>query len=801
MKSSLVLKILFVLYVCYTPIFSQTYLTSSGGTVYNCSGEIYDGGGPSGDYANSEIMTFCAPAGYGQVEITITYVNLGSGDNLVIYNSDQSPVSNQLRLWGAGTWSGSETYTSTCGCLTIYLVEGGSPAVGQGFEASITGCNPAAVSNDNLLGATISPLDGSCLVGESNVGATADLSWGCFTSGNTVWYAVDPSSGMNTIDVYLDNATFANVEYILLDSYDCNSSSVTIVDDNCGTSATSFQWTDLTEDFYYLGVSSTTEGTFDLCITESYQDVCGDYYCGPGEDCSTCSFDCGACPEVAGGPYFHPTQGVQNTYVGMCMTNTCTGSYYDDGGPAGNYSNNIGTTSNAMGIYRTFCPDVPGNCVSATINSMDILVSGASCQDYLWVKDGPTQNSSTIWRGCGNTSIPDINTMNGTYGSGTYTSSHSSGCLTFVFFSGISGNAAGFDISLSCAPCAYGPDGSYNYDCSSAISICDDLNVSSEVWGPGLVSDGCGGCVVSENFTEWYYMEVATSGTMELELSPVGNSDVDFAIYQSSDCDALGPPVRCSYAVYNAPGKTGLSTSAADLSEDVTGDQWVAELNITAGEGYFILINEWNKLNPNSYTLDWTLSNGASFDCTILPIELIEFYGREIDKKVKLIWSTATEVNNEYFTILKSYNGVTYKEIGSIGGAGNSNSVQEYSFWDEEILEKTTYYQLKQTDFDGKVSYSDVIVVSPNEDIPINKLTIRYRGEDNIDISFLGNSNEEYSFEIYSITGQKVFSDKVTSDYSAWGHYQFNTSTIDNGIYSLVIRSNNSIISEKIVVQ
>ncbi|HRE98779.1 MAG TPA: hypothetical protein PK637_18595, partial [Flavobacteriales bacterium] len=74
--------------------------------------------------------------------------------------------------------------------------------------------------------------------------------------------------------------------------------------------------------------------------------------------------------------YLHPTTGIQNTYAGNCMVSGCTGNYYDNGGAAGNYSNNINN------IYRTFCPNTPGQCMRLTFqNSVALDQDGFGCWD------------------------------------------------------------------------------------------------------------------------------------------------------------------------------------------------------------------------------------------------------------------------------------------------------------------------------------------------------------------------------------------------------------------------------------
>lgn len=768
------ISIFFTLSVIMT-LQSQTYLMSDGGTVSTCGGTFYDSGGVGSDYQDNEndTISFCSNNN-SYITVNITSMSIRNGDYLYVYYGTDIDGTPDITNPAIGL------ITSSCGCISFVFISNNT-GVRPGWIGTIACTAPSALVNDYLINATVSPLDGSCLIGESNIGATSDYSSGCFTSGNTVWYGFSLTAGNNTIDVTLQNATFANVEYLLLYG-SCSGLSEYPTSAQCVASGSNIQWTDLTEGYYYLGISSTTEGTFDLCISESYTDVCGDYYCGPGESCLTCPFDCGACPEAIGGPYFHPTTGIQDTYLGMCMVSTCTGSYYDNGGPGITYSDNINQ------IYRTFCPNTPSTAVQATINSLDIEYSiiPFGCKDVLSVQNGPTQNSTVIWSGCGNTSIPQIITNSGAYSS-TFTSTHPSGCLTFRFSSdaGNIGYLEGWDISLNCVAFAGGPDGTYNYDCHNAIPLCDDIDVSSEVWGPGLTSEGCGGCVTSENFTEWYRFEVSTGGTVELEITPIGNSDMNFAIYQSNDCNNLGSPIRCSFAAYSPPGKTGLSTSVGDISENVNGDQWVAELNVIAGEEYFIMINEWDKTNPNSYSLRWALTNGATFDCTILPVGFLSFSASAIDESVELIWRTASELNNDYFTLERSYDGESFEAIAFIDGAGNSNEIKTYTYTDNNPGANELLYRIKQTDFDGAFSYSNVISINLLNDIE-NLLEIFPNPASDI-LNISADVSLFYKmYRIYNVAGELITSGIIDKS-----QIELNVSEFAEGMYYLTLGGNH----------
>lgn len=91
-----------------------------------------------------------------------------------------------------------------------------------------------------------------------------------------------------------------------------------------------------------------------------------------------------------------------------------------------------------------------------------------------------------------------------------------------------------------------------------------------------------------------------------------------------------------------------------------------------------------------------------------LPVELVEFSCEEQNNEVKLKWSTASESYNDYFAIERSKDGSNFEEIGRVKGTGNSNSLQNYQFVDEQPYLGVSYYRLKQVDFDGRYELFDI---------------------------------------------------------------------------------------------
>jgi len=82
-----------------------------------------------------------------------------------------------------------------------------------------------------------------------------------------------------------------------------------------------------------------------------------------------------------------------------------------------------------------------------------------------------------------------------------------------------------------------------------------------------------------------------------------------------------------------------------------------------------------------------------------LPIELIQFKATKVGAYVQLDWSTATEINNDYFTVERSVDGENFEVILTEKGAGNSSTQKDYRRYDEQPRVGYNYYRLSQTDF------------------------------------------------------------------------------------------------------
>ena len=98
-----------------------------------------------------------------------------------------------------------------------------------------------------------------------------------------------------------------------------------------------------------------------------------------------------------------------------------------------------------------------------------------------------------------------------------------------------------------------------------------------------------------------------------------------------------------------------------------------------------------------------------------LPIELVTFNAQFVEDAVRTEWTTASEMNNDRFDVERSSDAISFELAGSVFGAGNSQAVLNYEFVDMHPYSGASYYRLKQIDFDGTFTFSDIVPVNnPN---------------------------------------------------------------------------------------
>lgn len=193
--------------------------------------------------------------------------------------------------------------------------------------------------------------------------------------------------------------------------------------------------------------------------------------------------------------------------------------------------------------------------------------------------------------------------------------------------------------------------------------------------------------------------------------------------------------------------------------------------------------------------------NGALSVCTVLPIEMNYFNVVALENAAEIIWGTATESNNNYFTIERSSDLENFTLVQKVEGAGTSNKSHDYSIIDPEVNKSgTTYYRIKQFDFNGNLGHSEVINISLNKRVSGLKL-IPDPAENQIQLvlpsSFNGNI---LSVELKDIKGA---TQKVNSNNNLQGverSIEIELHNLNKGIYFItILGEDGTLIKDKFI--
>ncbi|HOY33324.1 MAG TPA: hypothetical protein PKW80_15695 [Bacteroidales bacterium] len=191
-----------------------------------------------------------------------------------------------------------------------------------------------------------------------------------------------------------------------------------------------------------------------------------------------------------------------------------------------------------------------------------------------------------------------------------------------------------------------------------------------------------------------------------------------------------------------------------------------------------------------AYSKAWVLNRTDN----PLPIVLLDFFAECDETHIDLTWSTASEINNDYFTIQRSLDAQNFIDIGYLPGAGNSNGVLYYHYTDNNTFNNTVYYRLKQTDYDGSFSYSGIVAVlacntyTPEYNVFFSqhagKIVVQHEGED----------ASPFTVSMQNVIGQQIIAESGKNLNRA----ELDVSYLAFGIYLVVVRTDKENFTQKV---
>lgn len=176
--------------------------------------------------------------------------------------------------------------------------------------------------------------------------------------------------------------------------------------------------------------------------------------------------------------------------------------------------------------------------------------------------------------------------------------------------------------------------------------------------------------------------------------------------------------------------------------------------------------------NITASSTTFGVGTAGGFIAGTLPIKLISFDAVAKQKSVSLSWATSSEKDNALFKVEQSTNGLDFKTVGEITGAGTKESVSNYTFEDTNPSSGTSYYRLKQVDFNGTATFSDLKAVKfAGKDFALAYNLV----QNNLQITL--NTNTETSLAVYNMAGQRMIKTK------AIGSANLDVSALKPGVY------------------
>lgn len=431
---------------------------------------------------------------------------------------------------------------------------------------------------------------------------------------------------------------------------------------------------------------------------------------------------------------------------------------------------------------------VKGNYIGTAGNGTSLI--GGSNQDY-----GITIESSAASNTIGSATANEGNVISGNTTDGIFISN--SGIANVV-----KGNYIGTDYTGTVNLGNTG-DGISFWGTSSSNSIGGTTGGE-----PNIIayngSDGISVNAAGTHFNSFRRNSIFCNTSKGINLNGIGNDNITTPVIttvSTAGASGIAGTVAANatvelfygHACAGCQGKTYIGSTTADGA-----GAWSYVGALASGPGQQLVITQTS-----------TTNNTSEFSaCNLwLPIELISFNAKKINHhQVLTEWVTATETNNNYFTLEKSKEGINWEMFGTVKGAGNSSQKLNYFLVDEHPFSGISYYRLKQTDYDGKFVYSQLESVnfeaSETSSFSIYPNPINSTSSD-LSLTLSGlQPNSSTLVVLRDVFGKEYYSKVVLTENNGSASIILESSMpLSPGVYLIISASNNQLISRKIVVQ
>jgi hypothetical protein len=271
-------------------------------------------------------------------------------------------------------------------------------------------------------------------------------------------------------------------------------------------------------------------------------------------------------------------------------------------------------------------------------------------------------------------------------------------------------------------------------------------------------------------------------------LSPTGN------FFSNDFCYVTGTT--------NTWVSTGAATgtSGASYSTD-GGTTWLDFANTSGTQFLNVDFSSPTDGWAGAFNQSATVGGVKKYIGNLVPVELTSFTASTSNGSVNLQWRTATETNNRIFEIERKSENTEYLTVGFVNGQGTTTQAHDYTFSDNSVIPGSYSYRLKQIDYDGRFSYSNVVNVeitaptvlqlSQNYPNPFNPTTT---------ISYSLAQAGNVRLAVYNTLGQEITT--LVNEFKESGNYQisFDAVSLSSGVYLYKLEAPNFVQIKKMVV-
>ncbi|MBR5958024.1 MAG: T9SS type A sorting domain-containing protein [Salinivirgaceae bacterium] len=192
---------------------------------------------------------------------------------------------------------------------------------------------------------------------------------------------------------------------------------------------------------------------------------------------------------------------------------------------------------------------------------------------------------------------------------------------------------------------------------------------------------------------------------------------------------------------------------------------------------------------------DFIANNGndlSAYYSVVMPIELVYFEAYHSADQVYFKWQTASELNNDYFTIECSTDAEDFEPLATVQGSGTTNYTVDYDYQYRLNYVGTMYYRLKQTDYDGSSTYSktEAVTFAAKVVTKTNDFTIY----PNPAVDFVTIAGGEYESVAFVSSDGKIVSEQAPQS-------RHSVEMLPKGLNIVVIRTANGNVSKTIIKQ